>query len=113
MKKVLFLVVVMACVLVSCGNNAVELNVAIGQQGEEIVITNNDSFDYNDTKLQINESYEYRSNIIRAGETIRINKSEFSDSDGNRFDDSKKTKEIFVFCKLENEKDGFASGIFE
>lgn len=91
----------------------VELKANVACSMSDIVITNNNKFDYLDSKLVLNDDYIMKNINIKSGETKTINLLDFADSDGNRFSSMKKPQSLNLFCKLENGKDGFVSAIWE
>lgn len=68
----------------------ITLNAAVRFTGTQFVISNNDSFDWKDVKIEINSGlikggYEYKTGLIEAKKTYTIGAALFAKSDGTRF----------------------------
>jgi hypothetical protein len=67
-----------------------ELSASVRFTGTQFVITNNESFDLTNIKMEINGGifsggYELRHNRMKANETYTVGALQFADSDGKRF----------------------------
>lgn len=65
-----------------------ELNVAVSHDNLNVIITNKESKDLGDCKLKLNNDYLYDATntyLVKAKQTTRIGLSEFTESDGTRF----------------------------
>jgi len=88
-------------------SSTVDLNASVSFNGTQFVITNNDTFDYNNAKLEVNGDYVLKGYNLKAGETYTVGIMQFADSDGNRFTLMKKPQEFSIWCDLGNGKNGF------
>jgi hypothetical protein len=70
----------------SRSSSSKKINANVQFSATQIRITNNDSFDWTNVKMQINYKYIYRDiSTFKAGTTSTINMTEFVDSSSNRF----------------------------
>jgi hypothetical protein len=88
-------------------NSTVELNASIEFTGTQFIITNKDTFDYIDAKLQLNNDFIIKGETLEAGESYTVGMLQFADKQGNRFDAMKKPQNFSIWCDLKNEKKGF------
>jgi hypothetical protein len=63
---------------------------SVDLSGSQFVITNNDSFDWANCKLEVNpefigSGYKYEGASLRAGETYSVGALQFANGDGERF----------------------------
>jgi hypothetical protein len=88
-------------------SSSVDLNASVSFSGTQFVITNNDTFDYNNAKLEVNGDYVLKGYNLKSGETYTVGIMQFADSDGNRFTLMKKPQKFSIWCDLGNGKNGF------
>ena len=94
-------------------SSTVRLRAEVTFPGARFVISNNDSFDWRNVKLEIMpESTEDRFNLrvpnISAGETYTVDAAEFAKEDGIRFDPyTMKPKKFWILCDAPAKKSGF------
>ena len=65
-------------------SSTVDLNASVSFTGTQFVIKNNDSFDYNNAKLELNGDYVLKGYNLKAGETYTVGMMQFADKKGNR-----------------------------
>jgi len=93
-------------------NSTVNLKANVTFPGERFIISNNDSFDWKNVKLEIiPESTEGRFSLrvpnISAGETYTAAAAEFSKEDGTRFNPYKmKPQKFWILCDTPTGKSG-------
>lgn len=61
-----------------------DLKAGAGCQGGRVVITNNDSFDWLEPKIEVNGVFVYVGDVIPKGTTLRFFPGIFTKSDGTR-----------------------------
>ncbi len=83
------------------------LNASVSFTGTQFVIKNNDSFNYNNAKLEINGKYVLKGYNLAAGETYKVGMLQFADDDGNRFNMMIKPQKFTIWCDLREGKNGF------
>jgi hypothetical protein len=93
------------------GSEDKSLNVNIEYRGFEIVITNNDVFDYKNATLKLNNKYRIENCEIGAGKTYSVGMGQFADLDGNRFNFlALEPQSFYIRCELENGEHGMYYG---
>jgi len=88
-------------------SSTVDLNASVSFTGTQFVIKNNDTFDYNNAKLAVNDDYVLKGYNLKAGETYTVGVMQFADKKGNRFTLMQKPQEFSIWCDLGNGKNGF------
>jgi len=92
------------------GQKDIDLNPSIRYAGNVLYIKNNDSFDYDEVKVGLNDD-AYRFTIedpIPADMEVRFDLARFSKTDGERFNVlSHSIKDISISCKAIKRKDKF------
>ena len=88
-------------------SSTIELNASVEFTGTQFIITNKDTFDYKDAKLQLNEDFIIKGKKLEAGKSYTVGMLQFADKKGNRFDMTKKPLNFSIWCDLENKKNGF------
>ncbi len=109
------LVFALLLLLTSCNfeDSTVDLNANISKSETQLLISNNDVFDYKNCKIKINEDYIYKMHSLRSKEKAEVGLLNFYDSDGNKFNPFlKKIMSVSIWCDLPNEKNGFMYGEF-
>jgi len=111
MKKVFVLLLIMGWT-VGCGSGQkdVELNPSIRYAGNVLYIKNNDSFDYNEVKIGLNnDTYRFiAEDLVPAGLEVEFILARFSRADGERFNVfTHSIKDISISCKAIKRKDKF------
>lgn len=69
-------------------------------------VANADEFDYANVALTLNDDYTTSGLEVKAGDTLMIDISEFSDADGGRFGVDKKPLTLTLTCDLPNDEFG-------
>jgi len=96
----------------------VNLNASVRFTGTQFVITNNDTFNWRNVKLEINpgllkSGYKLNVALIKAGETYKIGAMQFAKGDGTRFNPFlTKPQSISISCSTPK-GEGFYSGGWE
>ncbi len=94
----------------SGGYSTVEINARVRFSDGQFTITNNDSFDWTNAKLEVNDRWSYRADRLSAGETYTIGVAQFTLPDGERFNPwTHAVKDFEIFCKTPR-GDGFWLG---
>lgn len=88
-------------------SSTVDLNASVSFTGTQFVIKNNDSFDYNNAKLELNGDYVLKGYNLKAGETYTVGMLQFADKKGNRFTALQKPQKFSIWCDLGSGKNGF------
>ena len=83
MKRLHFILLLL--VLLGCESKILNFNATYQADGTFIYITNNDTFDYYDIDLKINDRYKKHVERIKSGQQYAIGFGEFADSEGSRF----------------------------
>lgn len=63
----------------------IDLKASVEFNGIEFVITNNDTFDWTNVKMELNDTFTLRIKKIQAGETYYLMAGQFAKKDGTRF----------------------------
>lgn len=99
---ILFIVLMATC-LGGASDGPEKLNAAVRFDGTQFHITNNDSYDWVDVKLQINSDYEMRVSRLNALTEYSVGAMQFTTGDGTRFNPFlQKTKNIFIYAHTED-----------
>ncbi len=85
----------------------IELNADVSFTGTQFIITNNDIFDYENCRIELNSKYLLKNVDMDAGDTYTVGIMRFADKDGNRFTLNQKPQKLTISCKVEGEKYGF------
>ncbi len=88
-------------------SSTTDLKATVSFTGTQFVVTNNDNFDYNNAKLEINDKFVLKGYTLKAGEVYTGGMLQFADEDGNRFDMMKKPEKFSIWCDLPGGKNGF------
>jgi hypothetical protein len=88
-------------------SSTVDLNASVSFSGTQFIIKNNDTFDYNNAKLEVNGDYILKGYNLKAGETYTVGIMQFADKKGNRFSSMQKPQKFSIWCDLNTEKNGF------
>ena len=93
-----------------------ELNASVQFTGTQFVITNKDSFDWKNVKLEVNSQglksgYILRTSLIEAGQTYTVGAAQFAKKDGERFNPfSHKATNFSIWCDLSGGTNGHYYG---
>ena len=123
MKRLLFLLIVAA--LTSCGSTSsdsssdtstssddVILNAKIFKSDTQLILENNDAFDWSNVEVTLNDDWSYKTSIIKSNSKLNIGLLLFTKSDGEKFNPFKYApKHITISCKADG-KIGFTSADF-
>lgn len=114
MKIISTLCVLTVLLLQSCNlpdDSFVDLNASVKHSSTQIVIKNNDAFQYQNLKIEINSKYEYKHSSLLPGETLNIGYLKFVDKNHNRFNPfSMQASKISVTCNIPNGRRGYLYG---
>jgi hypothetical protein len=88
-------------------DSTVDIKATVFFDGAQFTISNNDTFDYKNARLQLNDKYYINSYTLKAGGIYTVGMMQFADDDGNRFDLMKKPQNFSIWCDIENDKNGF------
>jgi hypothetical protein len=97
------------------GSSSVDLNANIRFTGSQFIISNKDSFDWTNCKLEVNpkmlgSGFEHEGASLRAGETYSVGALQFANSDGQRFNPfTHKPQAFSIYCDTPRGK-GFYYG---
>lgn len=77
-----------------------ELNASVYVREEvQLEIHNNDSFDWTDVTLTLNDTYTLTEDRLEAGSTYTVGLAQFTRKDGTRFNPfTQKAQQITIFC---------------
>lgn len=108
--------VVIITALATCGGgedySAIDLNASIRFDGSQFHIVNQDSFNWTDVRLKINDTYAYNIGVMPPGE-YTIGCMQFSKDDGTRFNPfGMKVNNISIYCDVNERQNGFWYGKF-
>jgi len=86
----------------------VQLNASVRVDESKFTISNNDTIDFVNVKLFVNENYKYvyRGFNLKAGESYSIWKAEFSDQKGRLFPQNQNPVKFSIWCDLGNGGNG-------
>lgn len=99
---------------ISCDPPAddVTLKASISKSDTQLIIQNNDSFDWINVEIKINGDYAYKISEIGSLTTAYVGFLNFTANDGKIFDPfAYKVQDITISCKADN-KYGFVSAKF-
>jgi hypothetical protein len=87
----LLLLAITAGILVGSGlctraPETARISPAITNTGLELIVTNNDTFDWMNAQLELNNAFRYEIAAIHAGETLHLKLQDFTKADGTKFD---------------------------
>lgn len=94
------------------GGSTVRLNAKVAFDGAQLVISNNDPFDWENVKLEIvtgvfGEPFGLSVPKIAAGQAYAVRTTEFRRKDGSRFDPvSTRPQEFWIRCETPGKKNG-------
>ena len=88
-------------------SSTVTLNASVSFTGTQFIIKNNDTFDYNNVKLELNGDYVLKGFNLKIGETYTVGMLQFADKKGNRFTAFQKPQNFSISCDLNTGKNGF------
>jgi hypothetical protein len=81
----------------SSGSSNKELNVQINFSDTQFLISNNNSFDYTNVRMKVNDKYELTADKISAGQQYIVGMAQFADSSGQRFNPfAMKVRKIYI-----------------
>lgn len=69
----------------SSSSSRKDLNASVNFSDTQFKITNNDTYDWTNTKLKVNDKYELEAGTIKAGGIYTVGMAQFAKSDGERF----------------------------
>lgn len=92
----------------------VDLKADIKKSETQLIITNNDYFDWKGVTIEINDKYEFKTDIIAAGHEVKIGFLNFIDSEYNKFNPfTLKVGEVMIHCTTSTKKDGYLFATFQ
>ena len=104
---VLLLFIFILLFFVACEDQTPDINASVSFTGTQFIITNNDNFNYDNAKLELNGKYVLKGYNLKAGKTYTIGMSQFADDDGNRFSFIQKPQKFSIWCDIKGGKNGF------
>ena len=97
---ILFIALLATCLGGSDGPES--LNASVRFDGTQFHISNNDTYDWVDVKIQINNDYELRVSRLNANTEYSVGAMQFTKSDGTRFNPFlQKAKNVFIWAHTE------------
>lgn len=126
----IFFFIIVIAVIVSLGpeeeskkspktsSTTIDLQAGVRFDGEQFIITNQDSFDWTEVKMEVNSGllaggYILRENRLEAGHTYTVGALQFAKSDGTRLNPWKtKPQKFSIWCDVPRGK-GFWYGEFK
>jgi len=110
MKKLLLIIPLL--IWVACEDDSVDLNARVTHTGPDIIVYNNDNFDWREVKLELNDEYIVKINVIPAGSSKTISVRNFTtEKDGRRFiNNTHRLKRFWIAVKLKGGKRGYYLG---
>lgn len=92
----------------------VTLNANIQKSGTQLVITNDDTFDWKEVKIVINSDYKYTIESIPMLSQQKIGFMKFADNDNKLLNPFEyKIVDVQIYCKTPDGSDGFVSAAFK
>ncbi|GET21963.1 hypothetical protein CLV93_10484 [Prolixibacter denitrificans] len=88
-------------------NSMVQLHASAHLEGHHIVIANQDSFDYLNMQLTVNEYYKITGYNLKSDETCSIGQVEFFLNPRRRMPLNVKPVKLSIWCNLYNGKKGY------
>lgn len=87
----------------------VKLNASVTFDGERFTVSNNDTLDYLNAEITVNGYYKLTGMNLPAGETFTLWPVEFAHINGMRLPAKQIPQQFSIWCKLNDEKNGFYS----
>jgi hypothetical protein len=89
--------------VVSTERTQPKINAKVQFDGKQFVITNLDTFDWSDVKLELNDTFTLTAAVIRANSTYTVGAMQFSDTRGTRFNPfTMKARELSICANTAN-----------
>jgi hypothetical protein len=114
MKKHSILYVFVILLLQSCNlpdDSFIDLKASVKNSGTQIIIKNNDSFEYQDLIIEINKEYKAKYTSLMPGEVLEIGFLKFTDGNHTKFNPFTTTaSNITITCNIKNGRKGFLYG---
>lgn len=90
-------------------NSLVQLNASASYNGSRITVSNNDTVDYLNAQITVNEYYRIENINLSAGETYTFWPVEFAHVNGRRLPAKQKPQQFSIWCSLPDDSKGFYS----
>jgi hypothetical protein len=87
----------------------VKLNASVTFDGKRFSVSNNDTTDYLNAEMTVNEYYKITGMNIRAGETYTLWPVEFAHINRTRLPAKQIPQQFSIWCELSDGKNGFYS----
>ena len=82
-----------------------DLKASVRFTGTQFIITNNDTYDWKNCKVEVNGEYKIKNKSFSAGQSYTVGAMQFVDSDGKKFNPiTHKAQDIFFWCDNEQGK---------
>ena len=92
----------------------ITLKATIQKSTSQLVLTNEDTFDWKDVKIVINDDYKYTIESIPMLSEQRIGFMKFANNDNKLLDPFEyKIADVQIYCKTASGNDGFVSASFK
>lgn len=111
------MLILIIALLIGCESNpenklqTIDLKAEIQFNGTQLVIKNNDDFDWPNVKLELNNKYVLNVDVIKARKKYTIGIGQFTTKDGTRFNPFiTKPTSINIWSKMPENKRGFFYG---
>lgn len=92
----------------------ITLNATIQKSNTQLVITNDDTFDWKDVKIVINGDYKYTIESIPMLSQQKIGFMKFANNDNKLLNPFEyKIVDVQIYCKTPSGNDGFVSAAFK
>lgn len=99
-------------------SSTVDLNATVSFNGTQFVISNRDSFDWTNVKLEVNSKtfssgYILKTSLMKAGQVYTVGAMQFANSDGEKFNPfTHKALNLSIWCDTPKGK-GFYYGTWQ
>jgi hypothetical protein len=87
----------------------VKLNASVTFDGKKFTVSNNDTLDYLNAEMTVNEYYKITGMNLHAGETYTLWPVEFAHINGTRLPEKQFPQQFSIWCELFNGENGFYS----
>lgn len=113
MKKSFVLFALLVLLLPSCDfdDGFTNLNASVRRSGTQIIVKNNDNFDYKNLVIEINKEYKATFSFLPPGKVVEIGLLNFTDKKHNKFNPfTMDAANITITCDISGNKRGFLYG---
>lgn len=118
MKKIMFISMTLIMLLIKAcsfpdapSDGYVDLNASIRSSETQVILKNNDSFEYNNIIIEINKQFKAKYPALLPGEVLEIGFLQFTDKNHTKFNPfTTRASIITVTCQMKNGKKGYLYG---